>query len=65
MFWSSRAECVEVVWTHGENGGGPVGEENCRRCEVESKTTNRMDEWCEKSTEMKRNICEGGKDDCA
>ena len=22
--WSSRAECVEVVWTHGENGGGPV-----------------------------------------
>ena len=27
---SRRAECVEVVWTHGENGGGPVGEENSR-----------------------------------
>ena len=24
--WSSRAECVEIVKTHGENGGGPVGE---------------------------------------
>ena len=32
--WSSRAECVEVVWTHGENGGGPVGEKNSRtQCE--------------------------------
>ena len=28
---AGRAEqCVEVVWTHGENGEGPVGEENCR-----------------------------------
>ena len=25
--WSRRAECVEVVWTHGENGGGLFGEE--------------------------------------
>ena len=28
--WLSRAECVEVVWTHGENGGEPVGEQNFR-----------------------------------
>ena len=28
--WSSKTECVEVVLTHGENGGGPVGEENNR-----------------------------------
>ena len=28
----SRAVCVEVVCTHGENGGGePVGEENNRK----------------------------------
>ena len=38
---SSREECVEATWTHGGNGGGPVGEENgriqCERCEVERK----------------------------
>ena len=26
--WSSRAVCVEVVWTHGVDGGRPVGKEN-------------------------------------
>ena len=30
---AGRAECVEVVWTSGENGGGLVGEKNRRiRC---------------------------------
>ena len=28
--WSSRTECLKVFWKHGENGGGPVGEENSR-----------------------------------
>ena len=28
--WSSRAVCVEVVWTHEEKGGGLIGEENSR-----------------------------------
>ena len=50
-----RAECVEVVWTLGENGGGPICEENnrirCERCEVERKAMNRMDGQCEKSVE--------------
>ena len=27
--WLSRAGCVEVVWTHGENGG-VVGDENSK-----------------------------------
>ena len=28
---SGRAkQCVKVVWTHGKNGEGPVGEENDR-----------------------------------
>ena len=34
---AGQAECAEMVWTHGENGGGSVGEENssrirCKRC---------------------------------
>ena len=45
--------CDQYVWTQGENGRGPVGEENskiqCERCEVERKATNRMDGWNEKS----------------
>ena len=33
--WYSRAMCVEVVWTLGENGGGAVDEEdNGIKCEV-------------------------------
>ena len=44
--WSSTAVCVEVVWTHGENGG-LIGEEisrfGCVRSEVERKTKNGMD----------------------
>ena len=51
--WLSRAGCVEVVWTHVENGRGPVGEKNsrirCERCEVERKTMSGMDGRCEKS----------------
>ena len=47
--------CVEVIWTHGENGGGPVGEENSsiqyERCEVKRKAMNRMDGQCKKSVE--------------
>ena len=62
-------ELVEVVCTHGENGGGPVGEENsriqCMRCEFERKTKNGMDGCCEKSVQLKRNICKAMKDDCA
>ena len=49
------AECVEVAWTYGENGGEPVGKEKrmirCERCEVEKKAMNGMDEQCEKSVE--------------
>ena len=30
VVWLSRAECVEVVWTHGENGEGPAGVDNSR-----------------------------------
>ena len=45
-----------MIWTHGENGGGPVGEENSRiqyeRCEVERKAMNGMDGRYEKSIEM-------------
>ena len=58
--WSSRAECVEVVWTHGKNGGVPVSEEKsriqCERCEVEKKAMNEIDGWCEKGTEQGRMI---------
>ena len=40
-------QSVEVVCTHGENGGGPVGEENgrirCERCEIKRKAKNGMD----------------------
>ena len=47
--------CVEMVWTNGENGGGPVGEEDssiqCRWCEIERKAKNRMDVQCKKSVE--------------
>ena len=65
-----RAEqCVEVTWTHLENGRGPVGEKNSRiRCEmseIEMKDTNGMDEWCENNAERKRNFCGARKDDCA
>ena len=53
-----RADCVEVVWTHGENGGVPAGEKNsrirCKKCEVK----NVMDGLCEKSIEGAR------KDNC-
>ena len=41
--WVSKADCVEVVWTHGRL----VGEENnvisCKWCEIERNTTNRTD----------------------
>ena len=44
---AGRAEqCVEVVWTHGENRGGPVEENgriSCKRCKVERKAKNGMD----------------------
>ena len=47
--------CVEVVWTHGENGRGLVGEENskiqCERLEIEWKAMNGMDGLFEKSVE--------------
>ena len=36
------------IWTHTENRGGPVSEENiriqCERCEVERKAMNGVDE---------------------
>ena len=51
---SSRAECVEVVWTRAENEG-LVGEGNskiqCERFEVERKAKNGIDGQCEKSIE--------------
>ena len=53
--WLSRAECVEVVWKHRENGGGQVGEENsriqCERCEVGRKGTKGMDGGYKKNVE--------------
>ena len=46
---------VEVVWTHGENGGGTVDEgtsrTQCERCEIEWQATNRMYRECEMSVE--------------
>ena len=57
-----------MFWTHGENGGEPVGEENnriqCDMYEVERKTRKEMDVQCEKSIEYKKNICGAMKDDC-
>ena len=42
-------------WTHEENGGGLVSEENsmiqCERCEVEWKAMKGMDGRCKKSIE--------------
>ena len=44
--------CVEMVWTHGVNGGRLVGEENSRiHCEVERKSRNGMGGQCVKSIE--------------
>ena len=44
-----------MVWTYGENGNRMVGNEDngsrCERYEVERKTMNEMDEWCEMSVE--------------
>ena len=52
--WLRKAECVEIVWTHG-GMGGLVDEENngvrCEWCEVERKGTNGMDGLCENSIE--------------
>ena len=48
--WLSRA-VVEVVWTHGENGGGLVAEEKsrirCEKCDIEIKATSGMEGRCE------------------
>ena len=53
--WSTRVKCVEVIWTHGEDGGRAVGEEisriQCKKCEVGRKAKNGMDGRCEKSVE--------------
>ena len=45
-------QCVEVVWTNGENREGPFGEKNSRiRCERSEFERKAMDGWCEKNIE--------------
>ena len=54
--WTSRAVCVEVVWTCGDKEG-LVAEENsriwCKRCKVKRNGTNGMNRRCEKKLWMK------------
>ena len=57
-----------MVWTHGENGGGPVGEEKSRtQCESVRLRGSLRTGWMDsvKSVEQKRNVCGARKDDCA
>ena len=58
--------CVEVIWIHGENGGGLVGEENSKiqyeRCEVERKVTEWMD-GMKRTLNEKSNVRGVRKDD--
>ena len=61
--WLVEQSSVEVVWTCGENGGEPVGEEKIGSDARDVKLKARpqmgwMDEdGCEKGIEWKKNVC--------